>query len=87
MEEHGINPDHRHFTICQRRKHRYLLKKYSRDLFRTASGPLPDPEAFQKLSKTFLRIYEFFENSGNIFRITTEVSGSGVFRIRSFQDP
>jgi hypothetical protein len=31
----------------------------------------------QKLSKTFLQIYEFFENPENNFKITKEVSGSG----------
>jgi hypothetical protein len=39
----------------------------------------PDPEELQKLLENFLQIYEFFENSGNSFRITKEVSGSGDF--------
>jgi hypothetical protein len=37
----------------------------------------PDPEELQKLLENFLQIYEFFENSGNSFRITQT-----SFRIR-----
>jgi adenylate cyclase class IV len=39
--------------------------------------PFPDPEDIEKLSKTFLRIYEFFQNPGNNFRNTRR-----SFRIR-----
>jgi transposase len=41
----------------------------------------PDPEELKKLSEKFLRIYEFFQNSGNNFRIIQR-----SFRIRKISN-
>jgi hypothetical protein len=34
---------------------------------------VPDPEDIQKLPKTFLQIYETFQNSGNSFRVSKKL--------------
>jgi hypothetical protein len=38
---------------------------------------LPDPERSEKLLKIFLRIYEIFQNSQKLLKLTQELSGSG----------
>jgi hypothetical protein len=52
-------------------------------------GSLPDPEEFQNFQKKFLRIYGYFQNPGNNFRITKSfriASGSGRVESTYFQD-